>query len=246
MDISIKNLQKYYGKNKALDIDELKIAEGELIGLVGNNGAGKTTFLRLLLDILGPDEGEVLINNEDIHKSNDWKSYTGSFLDEGFLIDFMTPEEYFYFSGELYGLSKADVNEKLKTLKQFMSDEILNQKKYIRQLSTGNKQKTGIIAAMIVEPKLLLLDEPFNFLDPTSQITIRNKLKQINEEKKTTMIISSHNLNHIASICSRIILLEKGFVIKDIDNIAGKAEDIEEYFYQDTLGFHSPQEDGNF
>ncbi len=230
MNITIKNLQKYYGKNKALDIDELKISEGELIGLVGNNGAGKTTFLRLVLDLLEPTKGEVLINNENVRKSQDWKTVTGSYLDEGFLIDFMTPEEYFYFSGELYGLNKADVDEKLKAFEPFMSDEILNQKKYIRQLSTGNKQKTGIIAAMLVEPELLLLDEPFNFLDPTSQIRIRNTLKQINSEHKTTMLISSHNLNHIASICSRIILLEKGLVVKDIDNINDKIQEIEEYF----------------
>ena len=230
MNISINTLQKYYGKNKALDIDELKISEGELVGIVGNNGAGKTTFLRLALDLLQPTKGEILLNGENVSKSQSWKSYTGSYLDEGFLIDFMTPEEYFYFSGELYGLSKADVGERLKAYEPFMSDEILNQKKYIRQLSTGNKQKTGIIAAMLVEPELLLLDEPFNFLDPTSQIRIRNTLKQINSEHKTTMLISSHNLNHIASICSRIILLEKGLVVKDIDNINDKIQEIEEYF----------------
>ncbi len=230
MNISINTLQKYYGKNKALDIDELQISEGELVGIVGNNGAGKTTFLRLALDLLQSTKGEILINGENVSKSQSWKSYTGSYLDEGFLIDFMTPEEYFYFSGELYGLSKADVDERLKAYEPFMSDEILNQKKYIRQLSTGNKQKAGIIAAMIVEPKLLLLDEPFNFLDPTSQIRIRNTLKQINSEQKTTMLISSHNLSHIASICSRIILLEKGLIIKDITNIKDEIKEIEEYF----------------
>lgn len=230
MNISVKSLQKYYGKNKALDIDELQISEGELVGIVGNNGAGKTTFLRLVLDLLEPTKGEVLIDNENVSKNQDWKPFTGSYLDEGFLIDFMTPEEYFYFSGELYDLSKADVEERLKYYEPFMSNEIINQNKYIRQLSTGNKQKTGITAAMIVEPKLLILDEPFNFLDPTSQIRIRNILKKINSVKKTTMVISSHNLNHIASICSRIILLEKGLVIKDVINDAGNIKEIEDYF----------------
>lgn len=232
MKILVKNLQKYYGKNKALDIAELRVEEGELVGIVGNNGAGKTTFLRLVLDLLEPTKGEVLINDENVSNSRVWKSFTGSYLDEGFLIDFMTPEEYFYFSGELYGLSKEDVEERLKYYEPFMSDEILNQNKYIRQLSTGNKQKCGIIAAMIVEPKLLLLDEPFNSIDPTSQIRIRNTLKQINTEKKTTMLVSSHNLNHIASVCSRIILLEKGLIIKDVAATNGKIKEIEEYFYR--------------
>ncbi len=230
MNISVKNLQKYYGKNKALDITELQISEGELVGIVGNNGAGKTTFLRLILDLLQPTNGEILINGENVSQSQSWKLFTGSYLDEGFLIDFMTPEEYFYFSGELYGICKEDVDQRLKAYEPFMNNEILNQKKYIRQLSTGNKQKTGIIAAMIVEPKLLLLDEPFNSIDPTSQIRIRNTLKQINTEKKTTMLVSSHNLNHIASACSRIILLEKGLIIKDITNIAEKIKEVEDYF----------------
>ncbi len=230
MNITVKNLQKYYDKTKALDIADLHISEGELVGIVGNNGAGKTTLLRLTLDLLEQTKGEVLIKGENVSQSEDWKSFTGSYLDEGFLIDFMTPEEYFYFSGELYGLSKAEIDERLSSYKSFLSDEILNQKKYIRQLSTGNKQKTGIIAALIVEPNLVLLDEPFNFLDPTSQIRIRNILKEINSTQKTTMVISSHNLNHIASICSRIILLEKGYIIKDITNVDNRVQEIEDYF----------------
>ncbi len=230
MAVTVKNLQKYYDKNKALDITELNISGGELVGIVGNNGAGKTTFLRLVLDLLQPTKGEVLIEGENVSQGENWKSFTGSYLDEGFLIDFMTPEEYFYFSGELYGLNKSDIDERLKSYKSFLSNEILNQKKYIRQLSTGNKQKTGIIAALIVEPNLLLLDEPFNFLDPTSQIRIRNRLKEINVKQKTTMVISSHNLNHIGSICSRIILLEKGYIIKDITDVENKLQEIEDYF----------------
>ncbi len=230
MNISAEQLQKYYGNNKALDITNLQISKGELVGIVGNNGAGKTTLLRIVLDLLEPTNGKVLINNENVKNTQNLKSHTGSYLDEGFLIDFMTPEEYFYFTGEVYGISRSEIDERLKTLEPLMNNEILNQKKYIRQLSTGNKQKTGIIAALITEPELLILDEPFNFLDPTSQIRINSILKKINEERKTTIIISSHNLHHIASICSRIVLLEKGLIIKDIRNTQANLKEIEDYF----------------
>lgn len=228
--ITINQLQKQYGKQTALDINSLEIQSGELVGIVGNNGAGKTTLFRLLLDLIAPSDGQVLINEQNVAGSNHWKTMTGSYLDEGFLIDFMTPEEQFYFTGELYGLSKEQVDEKLAFFNRFMSEEIVGQKKYIRQFSTGNKQKVGIISAMIAQPSLLILDEPFNFLDPTSQILTKRMLKQENEARNTTMLISSHNLSHITEICTRIILLEKGRIIKDMTPTSSDLLEIEQYF----------------
>jgi ABC-2 type transport system ATP-binding protein len=230
MDIVLNNLQKKYGEQIALNIEELVIRKRELAGILGNNGAGKTTMFRLLLDLIEPSQGQALINGTAVTGSHHWKLLTGSYLDEGFLIDFMTPEEYFHFTGKLYGISKKETEQRLSEFERFMSGEILGQKKYIRNLSTGNKQKVGIIAAMLARPELLILDEPFNYLDPTSQILIKRMLKQENETHGTTMLISSHNLNHITEICSRVILLEKGRVIKDLSLAETDFSELASYF----------------
>ena len=105
MEIKIENLKKVYGEKTALDISELTIKSGELVGLVGNNGAGKTTLLRLILDLIKATNGNVLSADKDVSQSDDWKLYTGSFIDGHFLIDFYTPEEYFTFIARLYGIS---------------------------------------------------------------------------------------------------------------------------------------------
>ncbi|MFO7997691.1 MAG: ABC transporter ATP-binding protein [Bacteroidales bacterium] len=230
MEINLSKLQKYYGKQLVLDIPALHIQPGEMVGVIGNNGAGKTTLFRLFLDLIEASRGEIAIHGRTVAGSDHWKTKTGSFLDEGFLIDFLSPEEFFYFSGKLYGLSRAAVDERLEPFGRFMNGEILGQQKYIRQFSTGNRQKIGIIAAVIVQPSLLILDEPFNFLDPSSQILIKRILRHENLARGSTMLLSSHNLNHITEICNRIILLERGRVIRDIrlpgDDLAG----IEQYF----------------
>ncbi len=228
--IHIHNLQKKYGTQTALDINDLQIGKGELCGIVGNNGAGKTTWLRLMLDLIEPTSGNVQLDGKPVARSDHWKVFTGSYLDDGFLIDFLTPEEYFSFTARLYGLSQSEVDERLVRFSRFLSDEVLGQKKYIRNLSAGNKQKVGIVAAMITQPGLLILDEPFNYLDPSSQILMKRLLKQDNAERNTTMLISSHNLNHITDMCSRIILLEKGKVIKDLRLPADEIRDVEDYF----------------
>ena len=231
MNIQIRQLKKQYSGHTVLDIPELDIAGGELLGIVGNNGAGKTTMLRLGLDLIEANEGHISIGDEKVNEGTRWKRHTGSFLDEGFLIGFLTPEEYFHFNGEVYGLSKDQVDEGLEVYKKFLGEDILGTDKYIRQLSTGNKQKVGIVAAMVVNPSVLMLDEPFNFLDPSSQIIIRNLVRDMNKSRGTTMLISSHNINHLADICSRVILLEKGLIIKDVrpdDNV--RLEEVEAYF----------------
>lgn len=230
MDIVVQELKKYYSEQLALDMDRLEIRSGELVGIIGNNGAGKTTFFRLLLDLIQASAGNIQADGQDVAGSDHWKSTTGSFLDEGFLIDFLSPEEFFHFTGRLYGFTPAQIDERIQGFSRFMSGEILDQKKYIRQFSTGNHQKIGIIAAMMVQPGLLVLDEPFNFLDPSSQILIKRMLQQENKSRGTTMLLSSHNLNHITEICNRIILLEHGRIIKDLRLPEDGLEEIEKYF----------------
>lgn len=231
MEIKIQNLVKQYGKNTVLNIPELTIGSGELVGLVGNNGAGKTTLMRLILDLIEATEGTIEVGGMRVTEDASWKQTTGSFIDGRFLIDFYTPEEYFGFIARVYGLSKDELEGRLETYQPLMHGEILGTRKYLRQFSEGNRQKIGIIGAMLVNPKVLILDEPFNYLDPSSQMTVAKLIRQINFLLGTTVIISSHNLNFVSEISSRILLLEKGVVIKDIINEDGSAtQELEDYF----------------
>lgn len=229
--IIIDKLKKNFGEKIAVDIEHYEINQGDMLGLVGNNGAGKTTLFRIMLDLLKADDGKVIINDIDVSQSEDWKSITGAFIDDGFLIDYLTPEEYFYFIGKMYGLKKEEVDERLIPFERFMSGEVIGHKMLIRNYSAGNKQKIGIISAMLHYPQLLILDEPFNFLDPSSQSIIKHLLKKYNEEHQATVIISSHNLNHTVDVCPRIALLEHGVIIRDIINEDNSAEkELEDYF----------------
>ena len=229
--LTISNLTKSFGTKVAVNIADYVIPQGTMLGLVGNNGAGKTTLFRLILDLLKADEGSVHIGDIDVAKSEEWKQHTGAFIDDSFLIDYLTPEEYFYFLGRVFGLKKEEVDEHLTPFARFMNGEVLGQKKLIRDFSRGNKQKIGIIGAMLHRPSLLILDEPFNFLDPSSQSVIKHLLAEYNKETGATILVSSHNLNHTTDVCPRIALLENGVIIRDIDNAARTAEqELESYF----------------
>lgn len=228
--IEVKDLSKAYQGNVVLNIPDLKIPKGESFGLVGNNGAGKTTFFRLILDLIRPNSGAVYINSENVMGSIEWKRFTGSYLDEGFLIDFLTPEEYFEFLADINGLSKGDVTEFYDTFEEFFNNEVLAKKKFIRELSSGNQKKVGIAAAMMTKPELLILDEPFNSLDPTTQIRLKKMLKNVREDRNVTALISSHDLLHVTEVCERIAVLEVGNVIKDIKTTSSTLKDLEKYF----------------
>ena len=229
--LTINNLTKRFGTKVAVNIADYTISQGTMLGLVGNNGAGKTTLFRLILDLLQADEGTVHIDDINVAKSEEWKQHTGAFIDDSFLIDYLTPEEYFYFLGRAYGLKKEEVDARLAPFTRFMNGEVLGQKKLIRDFSRGNKQKIGIIGAMLHRPSLLILDEPFNFLDPSSQSVIKHLLAEYNKESGATILVSSHNLNHTTDVCPRIALLENGIIIRDIDNSAHTAEqELESYF----------------
>ncbi len=228
--IAINNLVKSYGGKTVVDIDRLNIKAGETIGLVGNNGAGKTTFFRMLLDLIRPDSGEILSKDVNVANSSQWKDYTASYLDEGFLIDYLTPEEYFTFIGSLHGLSAAHVSDYLRQYEEFFNGEILNRGKYIRDFSKGNQNKVGIAAALMQKPELLILDEPFANLDPTTQIRLKSLVKNLSTTQRLTTFISSHDLNHVTDVCNRIILLEKGKVIKDFYTDENSLKELEAYF----------------
>lgn len=223
-------LSKSYNQEKVLDLPSLEIATGETFGLVGNNGAGKTTFFRLILDLIKTDSGELLSFGQNVASSESWKNYTGSYLDEGFVIDFLTPEEYFDFVAGLNGLSKGDVDNFKVRFEDFFNGEILGKKKYIRDLSKGNQKKVGIAAAMMSKPQVLILDEPFTNLDPSSQIRLKKMLREEHDERPLTMLISSHDLNHVTEVCDRIVVLEKGQVVHDLLTNESTLEVLEAYF----------------
>lgn len=258
--IQINALTKQYGDKIAVDIPSLSISKGEIIGLVGNNGAGKTTLFRLMMDLTDPTTGSieyrfkssstpssdetassetsdnsVAADHTVLYSSSEgWKQYLGAYLDENFLVDFLTPEEYFEFVAEVRLVSRKDLRAKLKKYKDFMNDEILGQNKYIRDFSAGNKQKIGIIATFLSQNQLLILDEPFNYLDPKGQNILKRCLVELNQKTNLTILVSSHNLQHTIDISSRILLMEKGHIVKDFTSIDAQARDeLESYFSVD-------------
>ena len=229
--ITIENLKKSFCETLACNIGTFTINDGDILGLVGNNGAGKTTLFRMLLDLLKPDEGQVGLDGINPAQSEEWKASTGAYIDEGFLIDFLTPEEYFAFIGKITNMTQEQVNERLNDFERLANGEIFGQKKLIRNLSAGNKQKVGIISALFNRPKLVILDEPFNFLDPSSQNVLKHVLTEYNKETGATILVSSHNLAHTIDISTRIALLEKGQIIRDMQNEQGSARsELENYF----------------
>jgi ABC-2 type transport system ATP-binding protein len=233
--ISIKEITKKYGAQTVLDIPELEIREGETFGLVGNNGAGKTTMFRCILDLIQPNSGRILIRNEPVAGAIEWKNFTGSYLDDGFLIDFLTPEEYFDFIADIYTLSVGDITSFFSQFEEFFADEILGKRKLIRDFSSGNRQKIGIAGAMMPQPDLLVLDEPFNSLDPSTQIRLIKMLQSISQHQKTTMLISSHDLNHITEVCQRIVVLHEGKVVHDMQTNKDTLKVLHDYFSVNVL-----------
>ena len=228
--ISINNISKKYGSTQVLNVPQLEIEKGQSFGLVGNNGAGKTTLFNLLLDLIRPTTGQIKNQNVLVNESEDWKSFTGSFIDETFLIGYLTPEEYFDFIGDLRGLNKADIDNFLTQFTEIFNDEILGGKKFLRDLSKGNQKKVGIVAALIGNPEVIILDEPFANLDPTTQIRLKKLLKDLTVNSNATVLISSHDLGHITEVCERIVVLDKGVVVKDIKTSEATLKELEAYF----------------
>jgi len=228
--VSIQALKKNYKNIPVLDVAELFIGQNESFGLVGNNGAGKTTLFRTILDLIRPSEGKVEINGRNVQGNDEWKSYVGSFLDEGFLIPYLTPDEYFKFVGKLHNYSTEDLTNFYNKFEELFNGEIIGKDKYISDLSKGNLKKVGIAAAFMGNPQMIMLDEPFENLDPTSQIRLKNIIQQERKQRNITYLISSHDLNHVTEICERIVILEKGKVLKDLRSSHNILAELEEYF----------------
>jgi len=228
--ITIDNISKKYGNAEVLNVSNIDIPTGQSFGLVGNNGAGKTTLFNLLLDLIRPTTGKITNNNSVVNLSEDWKTFTGSFIDESFLISYLTPEEYFDFVGDLRGVNKADIKSFLAQFEDFFNGEVIGKKKYLRDLSKGNQKKAGIVAALIGNPEVIILDEPFANLDPTTQIRLKQIIKDLAEKRGVTVLVSSHDLMHVTDVCERIVVLEKGHVVKDIQTSEATLKELEAHF----------------
>jgi ABC-2 type transport system ATP-binding protein len=229
--IQVNNLSKTYNNGvKVLNITNLEIPKGQSFGLVGNNGAGKTTFFSLLLDLIQPSTGFIKNNSIQVNTSEAWKPFTAAFIDESFLIGYLTAEEYFYFIGDLRGQNKADVDALLAKHEEFFNGEILKSKKYLRDLSKGNMKKVGIIATLIGNPEVVILDEPFANLDPTTVNRLKKIIKELSDNPEVTVLVSSHDLVHTVEVCNRIVALNKGEIVKDIETSPETLRELEAFF----------------
>lgn len=225
--IQLTDIQKKFNSQIAVDVKHLEARAGEIIGLVGNNGAGKTTLFRIMLDLIKCDKGSVKYLGNDVTHSEEWKTYTASFLNEGFLISYLTAKEYFHFVGTTHQASGDSVDQELEKYKDFFHG---NDQKLIRDLSKGNQFKVGILGAILYPPRILILDEPFANIDPSSQLQLIRILRQLKESYGTLIFISSHDLNHILEISTRILVMLHGEIIDDILNSEGAIKEVKKYF----------------
>jgi len=228
--VELNKIRKIYGEKIALDVPAWSLDDGEVLGLVGSNGAGKTTFLRILLDLLQPDEGSVRIDGRELALDTAWRGRTGSFLDRSFLIEYLTIPEYLEFVGATFGLTKREMSDRLGEFESFLPLSRVDQNRLLRDLSTGNAKKVGILAALFVHPEFVVLDEPFANLDPPSQIRLKDILVSMAAEPGRSMIISSHDLGHVTDVCGRITLLESGRIQRDIKRSESTLADLKDYF----------------
>ena len=204
--LELKNVTKYYGDFKAVDNLSFKVKDGEIFGLLGVNGAGKTTTFRMIINLLDKSDGTILLDGKPIDYSVTDK--IGFLTEERSLLLKLTVLEQAIFYGTLKGLDKKTIEKRLDVLlERFKISEYKNRK--IKELSKGNQQKVQFITAILHEPKLLILDEPFSGLDP---INVEEFMKMINElkNKGTSIIFSSHRMEHVELFCDELVILVHG------------------------------------
>lgn len=230
MSLQITNLTKRFGEQTALNDINLNIDKNEIIGLLGPNGAGKSTLMKSIVGALKIDEGQIIFHGKDITKAETESKKNIGFLPENNpLYNEMYVKEYLSFVAEIHKIPKSRVAEVIELVG--ISPE---KSKKIGQLSKGYKQRVGLAQAILHQPDLLILDEPTNGLDPNQIIEIRNVIKEIGREK--TVILSTHIMQEVEALCSRVILIHKGNIIQDspIEEFKGKFGSLEEAFQSYT------------
>lgn len=222
----VDKITKYYGDFRAVDNLSFKVKEGEIFGLLGVNGAGKTTTFRMIMGLLEPTSGSITLDGKKIDYSVTDK--IGFLTEERSLLLKMTVKEQCLFYGTLKGMSENDILTKLDTLlNRFNISEYKDKK--IKELSKGNQQKVQFITAIINDPKLLILDEPFSGLDPINIELFKSVILEMS--KKGSMIIfSSHQMNHVELFCKKIVVMLRGKAVLD-----GYISDIKEQYRKKNI-----------
>jgi len=224
--LKVDNVSKSYGTLKAVDNLSFKVEKGEIFGLLGSNGAGKTTTFRMIMSLLEPDNGLVTLFDEKI--TYDVMESIGFVTEERSLLTKMTVKEQIIYYGKLKGMSEDLILERLNYwLDKLQITEYLNKK--IKELSKGNQQKIQFISAVINEPKLLILDEPFTGLDPINVQLLKECIYTL-KEKGCIIIFSSHQMEHIEEFCDKLVILVKGKVV-----IEGKLSEIKKDYQKKNI-----------
>lgn len=211
--ISVKNLTKYYGDFKALNGISFEIKSGEIVGILGPNGAGKSTTLRILTCYLNPTDGDAIIDGKSILNDEiNVKKIIGYLPESAPLYNDMCVFDYLVYMADIQELEKDKLNDRLNYVVEVCSlKEVIS--KPIGELSKGYKQRVGLAGSIIHDPKILILDEPTNGLDPNQIVEIRELIKELGKEK--TVLVSTHILSEVESTCSRAIIINKGDIIAD-------------------------------
>lgn len=224
--LEVKNLVKYFGIKKVVDNVSFKVKEGHILGVLGKNGAGKSTIFRMILNILEPDEGEVLYNGEKIDSNISDK--IGYLPEVGSLIDSYTVYEQCVYYGKMKSMKTEDIkNNMFELLEKFGIVEYANMK--IKELSKGNKQKIQFIISLLHNPDLIILDEPFSGLDPVSVEYFKNIILQLKEQGKT-IVFSSHIMSHVEMLCEDVLIINNGKVVLNCN-----LEEIKQEYASKTL-----------
>ena len=207
--LEVKNLSKYFGIKKAVDNVSFRVEDGHILGVLGKNGAGKSTIFRMILNILEPDEGEVIYNGKKIDYSISDK--IGYLPEVGSLIDSYTVYEQCMYYGKMKSMKSEDIkNNMFELLEQFGIVEYANMK--IKELSKGNKQKIQFIISLLHNPELLILDEPFSGLDPVSVEYFKKIILELKNQGKT-IIFSSHIMSQVEMLCEEVLIIDSGKVV---------------------------------
>jgi len=224
--LDVKNVQLNYGDFVAVKDLSFTLKSGEIFGLLGTNGAGKTTTFRVIMGLLTPSKGDVLYFGENVGYHN--VDEIGYMIEERSLLTKVTVKELMLYFGQLKSMDKLTILKRLDHWLKYFEIEDYKDKK-VKELSKGNQQKIQFIAAILNDPKLLVLDEPFSGLDPINTELFVKVIRQFQEEGKM-IIFSSHQLDRVESFCEKIIVLEKGEVIID-----GYIKDVKRDFKKLTI-----------
>lgn len=224
--LKVENVTKYYGTNLAVDHLSFTVDDGEIFGLLGSNGAGKTTTFRMIMGLLDATSGKITLDGKKIDYSVTNK--IGFVTEERSLLTKMTVKEQIIYYGRLKGLNEKEILKRLDDwLERFQIKEYKNRK--IKELSKGNQQKIQFIAAVINEPKLLILDEPFTGLDPINVKLLKEAIYSL-QKKGCSIIFSSHQMEHIEQFCEKLVILVKGKTV-----LEGYLKDIKESYQKKNI-----------